>query len=139
MRRLLLDLRESDSLRGFHVAAAVMQIAPWLPRAACHVIGGAEGDERLALELLAHDTGVAFRPWADGERVDLLLLAAERWPDDALSLQAIASARTVLFGATGFTTPRSSDASEVPAGVVCVDGHDTAVLASRTLELLHLK
>lgn len=136
MRRVLLDLRESDTLRGFHVAAAAMLMAPSLGTVACQAIGGAEGDERLALDLLAHDTQVNFEPWTEGDAMDLLIVTAEQWPDDPLSARAIASSRTVLFGDASFRLRRGSDAPAVPPGVVTVDGHDTAALARRALELL---
>jgi hypothetical protein len=135
--RLLVDVRESGNLRGFHALAALYLIADRLRAVELSRIGGEAVNERIACEAFCFDTGLelnSFRaPAGDRARFDLYLSAADALPWDGASVAARRAARqtiaAVMFGLREF--------QPFFDGAVVV-GHDTAELAARVAAELRL-
>jgi hypothetical protein len=135
--RLLVDVRESETLRGFHALAALYLIADRLHPAELYRLGGATDDERMACEAFCFDTGVELRacraPPVSDSPFDLYLSAADALPWDDVSVAARGAARrtvaALMFGLREF--------QPFFEGVVVV-GHDTAEIAARVAAELAL-
>jgi hypothetical protein len=134
-RRLLVDVREDDNLRGFHVLASLYLIADRLRGIELYRLGGDATDETIACQAFTFDTGLKFRRiWrlilADS-KFDLYLSAANTLPRDAKSLAGRHTSRrsivAVMFG---------HDAGYVNGEVV--DGHNTARIAQVVADRLIL-
>jgi hypothetical protein len=136
-RRLLVDVRESHDLRGFHALAALHVIADGLRSVELYRLGGEDPDERIACEAFSFDTGLLVRKLElvskPAQHFDVYLSAANTFPWDEPSLAARrATRRTVaalMFGLREF--------QPAFAGVV-IPGHDTAAIAEAVLSELRL-
>jgi hypothetical protein len=136
-RRLLVDVRETGNLRGFHALAALYLIADRLGAVELSRIGGETADERIACEAFCFDTGLELRgfraPAGDDARFDLYLSAADALPWDDASVAARRAARrtiaALMFGLREF--------QPFFEGAVVV-GHDTAEVAARVAAELRL-
>ena len=135
--RLLVDVRETKNLRGFHVLAALYLIADRLHPVELSRLGGETADERIACEAFCFDTGLELRacratPVGD-PAFDLYLSAADALPWDDVSVAARRSARrtvaALMFGLGEF--------QPFFEGVVVV-GHETAEVAARVAAELAL-
>ena len=134
-RRLLVDVRESLDLRGFHALAVLHLIADRIRTVEVYGLGGEEPDERIACEAFGFDTGLMLRKpelaTKPERRFDVYLLAANTFPWDEVSVAARRAAhRTVaalMFGLREF--------QPAFAGLV-VPGHDTAGIAEAVLSEL---
>jgi hypothetical protein len=135
--RLLVDVRETRNLRGFHALAALYLIADRLRAVELARIGGETADERMACEAFCFDTGLQLGLWnlpgGGDRRFDVYLSAADALPWDVASVAARrASCRTVaalMFGLREF--------QPFFDGVV-VGGHDTADIAAMVVNELRL-
>jgi hypothetical protein len=135
--RLLIDVRETGNLRGFHALAALHLIADRLRAIELFRIGGETADERIACEAFCFDTGLELRdfraPAGDDVRFDLYLSAADALPWDDASVAARRAARrtiaALMFGLTEFQ-PFFEGAAVV--------GHDVAEVAARVAAELRL-
>lgn len=135
--RLLVDVRETDNLRGFHALAALYLIADRLRPVELSQIGGETADERIACEAFCFDTGLELRacraPPVDDSPFDLYLSAADTFPWDDVSVAARRSARrtvsALMFGLREF--------QPFFEGAVVL-GHDTAEVAARVAAELRL-
>jgi len=135
--RLLADVRETETLRGFHALAALSLIAGRLKPVRLYRLGGEEANEAIACQAFCFDTGLTLRRYrpliARIQPFDLYLAAADVLPWDAASVAARrASRRTVaalMFGLREF--------QPFFAGVV-VPGHDTSEIAARVADELAL-
>jgi hypothetical protein len=100
--RLLVDVREDDNLRGFHVLASLMLIAERLREVELYRLGGAAAEEAIACQAFAFDTGLTFRrlwrlPLKDTQ-FDLYVSAANVLPRDPKSLAGRRTARYSIVG-----------------------------------------
>jgi hypothetical protein len=135
--RLLVDVRETGVLRGFHVLATLYLIAERLHAVELARIGGETADERMACEAFCFDTGLKFHddraPDDDDASFDLYLAAADVLPWDETSVAARRRARrtiaALMFGLREF--------QPFFAGAVVV-GHDIAEVAARVAAELRL-
>lgn len=132
VRSLLVDVRETDDLRGFHALAALYLMAGRVRPVELYRLGGETPDERIACEAFCFDTGLHLSSGAgligSDHRFDVYLFAADVLPWDEISINARhASRRTV--GALMFGLREFQPAFD---GVVVV-GHDTAGIAAAVL------
>jgi hypothetical protein len=135
--RLLVDVRETGNLRGFHALAALYLIADRLGAVELSRIGGETADERMACESFCFDTGLELRgchvSGGDDARFDVYLSAADAFPWDDASVAARGAARltiaALMFGLRKF--------QPFFAGAVVL-GHDTAEVAARVAAELRL-
>jgi hypothetical protein len=135
--RLLVDVRETDNLRGFHALAALYLIADRLRPVELSRLGGETADERMACEAFCFDTGLALRachvPREGDARFDLYLAATDVFPWDDASVAARRGSRraiaALMFGLREF--------QPFFAGAVVL-GHDTAEVAARVAAELRL-
>jgi len=135
--RLLVDVRETESLRGFHALAALSLIAGRLKPVRLYRLGGEDANEAIACQAFCFDTGLTMRRYrpllARLRPFDLYLAAADALPwDDASVAARRASRRTLaalMFGLREF--------QPFFAGVV-VPGHDTGEIATRVADELGL-
>lgn len=105
-RRLLVDVREDDNLRGFHVLASLLLIAERLREVELYRLGGAAAEEAIACQAFAFDTGLRFRrlwglPLRDSQ-FDLYVSAANVLPRDPKSMAGRRTSRhsivALMFG-----------------------------------------
>jgi hypothetical protein len=138
-RRLLVDLRETAKLRGFHLGSALRIAATELDGVDIWYLGGERPDERLAIHALAFDAGLRLRRWrrpvvASGPRVDLYVAVAERIPRDKIALKARKAARRCLVGLL-FSDPLPAPAIEiVPANDIVVFAREICARIARGTE-----
>jgi hypothetical protein len=140
-RRLLVDVRESPDLRGFHALAvplAVLHIiADRLRSVGLYRLGGEDREEQIACEAFSFDTGLLLRKCELAtkpvQHFDVYLSAANTFPWDEVSVAARgATRRTVaalMFGLREF--------QPTFAGLV-IPGHDTVAIAEAVLSELRL-
>lgn len=130
---MLVDVRENDTIRGFHMMAAIYLAADQLRGVELFRIGGVEATEAIACEALRFDTSLELRPWQPRRRnatpFDLYAVAATDRPTDGLSNSARRQAHVALL-ALMFGKPDSGD------GWKAFDGNDTAAIAERVLAAL---
>jgi hypothetical protein len=132
MTNILVDVRENQNLRGFHVLAALYLIADQLQSARLYRLGGDDSNERTAVHSFSFDTGLRFRGvWrlllAD-HRFDLYLSAANQMPRDNASLAAQRTSRRCIL-ALMF----NDDPSGFPENGLLLNGHSTKALADSLL------
>jgi hypothetical protein len=133
--RLLVDVRETADLRGFHAIAVLHLLAERLREVEIYRLGGEKPDERIACDAFAFDTALrlhACRLPIDIEQpFDLYLSAANTLPWDETSVAARRAARrtvaALMFGLREF--------QPAFAGIV-VSGHDTPMVAEAVLSEL---
>jgi hypothetical protein len=135
--RLLVDVRETGNLRGFHALAALYLIADRLRPVELARIGGETADESIACQAFCFDTGLELHtarlPEGDDTRFDLYLSAADAFPWDETSVGARRVARrTIAALMFGLREPQPSFAGAV------VVGHETAEIAARVAAELRL-
>jgi hypothetical protein len=136
-QRLLVDVRESLDLRGFHALAVLHLIADRIRTVELYGLGGEEPEERIACEAFGFDTGLLLRKpelaTKPKRRFDVYLAAANTFPWDEVSVAARRAAhRTVaalMFGLREF--------QPAFAGLV-IPGHDTAAIAEAVLSELRM-
>lgn len=131
--RVLVDIRETEIIRGYH-AIAVTQLAVLSePRTKWFCLTSGSQDEELAFQSLCFDTGLPMNlvtrlPML--RRFDLYTLIADRLPDDAVSLAAMRKSRATLAGLT------FARAGGEVTKLVLADGNDTMGMAQQMLALL---
>ena len=136
-QRLLVDVRETGNMRGFHALAALYLIADRLGTVALYRLGGEASEESIACQAFCFDTGLQLHDWrlpaGDDARFDLYLSAADALPWDDASVAARRAARrtvaALMFGLGKF--------QPFFQGAVVV-GHDTAEVAARVAADLRL-
>jgi hypothetical protein len=122
--RLLVDLRDDDNLRGFHVLASLYLIADHLRMVELYRLGGDAPNERIAMRAFSFDTGLEFRRiWRlllVDSKFDIYVSAANAFPCDRASVAARRTSRravvALMFGAEQVCTPVK--------GIV-LNGHNT--------------
>ena len=133
--RLLVDLRDNDNLRGFHVLASLYLIIDHLRTVELYRLGGQAPDEKIALQSFSFDTGLEFRRiWRlilVDSKFDIYLSAANVLPCDPASLAARKTSRrsiiALMFG---------EDRARPPIAGVVLNGHDTAKMARKVIDEL---
>ncbi|HYF07066.1 MAG TPA: hypothetical protein VD970_05550 [Acetobacteraceae bacterium] len=130
---LLLDMRETDAIRGYHVTAVAFLLIPVLRRCRAFVLTSGHPDGELALNALRFDAGIRLPcwsrlPWLRPWRLDLYLAVMDH---DARHLADEVAARCRprrrilgLIGAAG----------TLPAGIM--DGNDTRAMADAASRML---
>jgi hypothetical protein len=131
--RILLDIRETEVTRGYHVLAAATILCAQNYPLQLHALTTGHPEEALAARVLEFDRGVTIVEWNPsngGTAFDLYVTFAEKWPQDAATDAASSCSRLTLMG---LTFP-----DHVPArpGLVLVNGHDTAAFAETIRRLL---
>lgn len=123
--RMLVDVRESENLRGYHVLAALLAVAADLADVELWCTGGEGAEERIALQSFAFDTGLTVRPWRPAlpgpDMFDIYVSVALVEPDD----EATARARRIAR--------RSIVALLTVDDGTGLDGHDTVALGRAVL------
>jgi hypothetical protein len=133
MPRILLDIRETDTLRGYHSLAAISLICREELPLNVFVLTTGHPDEALAVNVFKFDTGIEILEW-DPHTVctdfSLYLVFAERWPQDSATAAARACSRITLLGLIfPGDTPTAAD-------LLVMNGHDTAAIAEKVRGLL---
>jgi hypothetical protein len=121
--RLLVDLRDNDNMRGFHVLALLHLIADQLQSVELYRIGGDTPDEKIAMRAFSFDTGLQFRRiWRlllVDSKFDIYVSAANTLPSDPASTAARRTSRraivALMFG---------EEQARIPDGIVLY-GHST--------------
>jgi hypothetical protein len=133
-RRLLVDVREDENLRGFHVLASLQLIADRLRDADLYRLGGNAADESVACQAFSFDTGLKFRShWTlilVDSKFDLYVAAANGLPHDP---QSRAGRRTSRWSVLGLMFE-----PQVPSLAMCdiVDGLNTAAIGKAVADAL---
>jgi hypothetical protein len=137
VRRMLVDLRDDDNMRGFHVLASLALIADRLRSVELYRLGGDAPNENIAMQSFSFETQIKFRPFwrliLFDSKFDIYVSAANVLPCDAESIAARKTSRRKVL-AVMFEQQRSMLAFD---GVV-LKGHDTAEIAHRIIEELRL-
>lgn len=127
--RLLVDVRESRILRGFHIVAALHLAADGLREVAIFRVGGKESSEAIACTDFEFETGLRLQPLDDDkDHFDLYALAASEPPTDSASISARARARKGLLALV--FQPRAV------GGYAVIDGNDTSAIAGQIVRSL---
>ena len=132
-RRMLVDLRDNENMRGFHVLASLALIADRLQSVELYRLGGDAPDENIAMQSFSFDTGLKFRRiWRlilVDSKFDIYVSAANDLPWDAESIAARKTSRreivALMFEQKGTVPPLE--------GVV-LNGHDTTEIAREIIE-----
>ncbi|QFR33493.1 hypothetical protein [Ancylobacter sp. TS-1] len=133
--RLLVDVRETPTSRGFHALAVLNLIAAHLADVTLFLLTTGDGDEMSAIEVFRADHGVTATILTEPEleldslRFDLVFAVAEAAGDPASEPQFAGRARRSLIGAMFQQIPPRH-------GMVVVDGHDTAAMARSLARLI---
>jgi hypothetical protein len=133
--RLLIDLRDDENLRGFHVLASLYLIADHLRAVECYRLGGDAPDEKIAMRSFSFDTGLKFRRiWQllmVDTKFDIYLSAANVLPSDPASAAARRTSRctiiALMFGAAQVSPSING---------VALKGHNTAEIANKIMDRL---
>lgn len=131
--RILVDVRETETIRGYHALAAAEHIARNNRAIRWYFLTSDHPEERLAVTSTSFDLGIRFRDWRGAfapKSFHLYLIVADVLPDDPATEKALGSARLVLAGLT------FSKESPDRQGLVTASGHDTVALAAKATELL---
>lgn len=133
--RLLIDVRDDDQLRGFHVLASLSLIADQLKPVELYRLGGNTPDEDIACRVFSFDTGLRLRPlWRLAlmdSKFDLCVSAANTFPRDTASLAARRTSRQTITGIM-FDKFEHHPADNL----TLIDGHDTSAMARAVLDVL---
>jgi hypothetical protein len=135
--RLLIDLRDNDNLRGFHMLASLHLIADHLRTVELYRLGGDAPDEKMAMQAFSFDTRLQFRRiWrllSVDSKFDIYASAANILPVDCASVAARRTSRraivALMFG--------EEQAGPLINGIV-LNGHNTADNARIVLEELSI-
>jgi hypothetical protein len=132
-RRMLVDLRDNENMRGFHVLASLALIADRLQSVELYRLGGDAADENIAMQSFSFDTGLKFRRvwWlmlADS-KFDIYVSAANHRPRDVASIAACKTSRHKITALM----------FEPPPGTLSLDGvvlnsHDTTEIARKIVD-----
>jgi hypothetical protein len=133
IRRMLVDLRDNENMRGFHVLASLALIANRLQSVELYRLGGDAADENIAMQSFSFDTGLKFRRiWrlmlADS-KFDIYVSAANDPPRDDASIAARKTSRRKIT-ALMFEPPPGTLSLD---GVV-LNGHDTTEIARKIID-----
>jgi hypothetical protein len=136
-RTLLVDAREDNVLRGFHVLASLSLIADQLRGVTLYRLSNDTPDENIACRAFSFDFGLRLRSrWGLtllGSKFDLYVSAADRFPDDPASRAARQTSKKTI-AAVMFESPTALQSE----AVLPVAGHDTALLARVILNELQI-
>lgn len=131
-RAILLDVREANSHRGYHLMAAVTQIGARFAGCRLSALTSGNPDEAIALDVFRFDTGLDIAIWPavpedlTGEPCfDLFATISDDWQDDALTAAARLRSRATLTGLC-FKTDRAE-------AKAAIDGNDTTAFAAAVL------
>jgi len=131
--RLLVDVRETPTSRGFHALAVLNLIAAHLTDVTLFLLTTGDGDEMSAIEVFRADHGVTAtiltEPGLDRLRFDLVFAVTEPAGAPASEPQFARRARRSLIGAVFQQIPPRR-------GAIVVDGHDTAAMARSLVRLI---
>jgi hypothetical protein len=135
VRRMLVDLRDDDNMRGFHVLASLALIADRLQSVELYRLGGEAPDENIAMQSFSFDTRIKFHPFwrliLFDSKFDIYVSAANDLPWDSESVAARKTSRRKII-ALMFDRQQSVPSFD---GVV-LNGHDTAAVARKIIEEL---
>jgi hypothetical protein len=135
MTNILVDVRENQNLRGFHVLASLYLIADQLQSVRLYRLGGDEPNERTAVQSFSFDTGLRFHSiWQllmVDHLFDLYLSAANQVPSDKASLAAQRTSRRSVL-----SLMFSDDPNGFPKNGLLLNGHSTRALADALLTAL---
>jgi hypothetical protein len=135
VRRMLVDLRDDDNMRGFHVLAALALIADRLQSVELYRLGGDVPDENIAMQSFSFDTRIKFRPFwrlvLFDSKFDVYVSAASELPCDAESIAARLTSRRKIL-ALMFAQHQIMPSPDV----FVLNGHDTAEIAREIVEVL---
>jgi hypothetical protein len=104
-KNVILDLRETADIRGFHLLAALAIAAPFLTKVKLHYIGGEAEEEMLAIQSWQFDSGCKLSRWSGealpfGLQFDLYAIIAESIVTDSLFEKAREVSRQTIVGLT---------------------------------------
>jgi hypothetical protein len=135
VRRMLVDLRDDENMRGFHVLASLALIADRLQSVELYRLGGNAPDENIAMQSFSFDTRIKFRPFwrliLFDSKFDIYVSAANHLPWDEASIAARKTSRRKII-ALMFEQQRIIP----PLNGVVLNGHDTAEIARKIIEEL---
>jgi hypothetical protein len=139
--RILLDLRETASWRGYHLMAALYLITESLRTTELWRFGGDDAEEEIAWRSFVFDTGVPIERWDRRPRFmfafrrpfDLYVAAANTRPGPIVIHDPRRLARRSLLALLLEEPGTPADLSEV-----VINGHDTAAFAARILAELQV-
>jgi hypothetical protein len=132
-RRILFDVRETESLRGYHLVAAATLMAPRLAGFRLYALTSGHPEEKIAMDVFRFDTTLNLEIWAPQSRhwlqrraFDLFALISDTSPEDEETMKACNHSRRTLLGVCSPATPQQRRTH-------IVDGNDTRAFAAAAL------
>ena len=139
---LIVDVRETAAVRGFHALAAARLVLDAMPATPVVVLTNGTADERLALQVLTYDIGRPIAEWSPATAIAAYLpLPARRRQGFAVGLAVLAGDRTgwrgrLLRRVAAVTVVGWMGHATRPSRATVVDGHDTRAVADAVVAAL---